>query len=124
MMWHRRDVARVGSGQDGEERLGILLGVEGRLQGLVRAAADAAAGRVAAAAAGREAALAAARRTAERASEEEARREDADDQAALAAIEHASHAAVAAIRDLDAARVDALARWALQDAIDGTGEPP
>jgi hypothetical protein len=119
----RRDDNRVGSGPREETRLRQLLGVEEQLQALVRSATEEAAQRVAAAMAAREAHMAAARREAERLDEQRVAADAATHAAALAAVARASAVAVAALRDVPAARVDALARWALQQAI-ADGEAP
>lgn len=106
-----------------DARLRGLLTVEDRLQASVRAVEAEAANRVASVLAAREAYLADARRGAER--EDETRREAdaAAHEASMAALAHARDTAIAALRDLPDARVDALAHWALQQAIDDGDAP-
>ena len=106
-----------------DERLRQLLAVETRLQDLVRAAREDAARRIAAARAAGEHRLTASREAAERADAEGARAERAAHAEALSAIDAAHQTALAAITSLPDRRLDELARWALVQAIAGTGEP-
>lgn len=106
-----------------DERLRQLLEVEHRLQDLVRAAKEDAAGRIAAARAASDHRRAAARDAEERADAERARAERVVHERALSAIDTANQAALAAITSLPDTRVDELARWALLQAIGGTGDP-
>jgi vacuolar-type H+-ATPase subunit H len=100
-----------------------LLAVEHRLQVLVRAARGDAGRRIAEARAARDLRLEAAREEAERAAAEQARLERAAHEKALAVIDAAHRAAIAAITHVSDSRVDELARWALSQAIASTGEP-
>lgn len=106
-----------------DERLRQLLAVEQRLQDLVRAAKEDATRQIAAAHAACEHRLTAAREAAERANAEQARADRVVHEEALSAIDAAHQAALAAITGLSDSRVDELARWAIVQAIAGTGEP-
>ena len=105
-----------------DERLRQLLDIEQRLQDLVRDARDAAARRIADARAAGEEQLTAARAEAARADAERALAERADHEAALLAIRTASEAALMKIAGLPEERQNELARWAVAQAIAGTGE--
>ena len=106
-----------------EERLRQLLAVEQRLEDFVREAKDDAARRIAAARAAGELRLAAAREAAERTDAGRALAERADHEAALSAIRAAREAALVKIAGLPEERLNELARWAVVQAIGGTGEP-
>jgi hypothetical protein len=108
--------------EEPDERLRQLLAVEQRLQDLVRAARDDAARRIIAARAACEQRLAAAREAADRADAEQARAERVTHIEALTAIEAAHRGALAALTELSDLRVDELARWAIGQVIDGSGE--
>ena len=108
--------------EEPDERLRQLLDVEQRLQDLVRAARDDAARRIIAARAAGEKRHAAAREAADRAAAEQARAERLAHIEALAAIEAAHRAAVATLTGLSDLRVDELARWAIGQVIDGSGD--
>ncbi|HEU4938854.1 MAG TPA: hypothetical protein VFT39_20535 [Vicinamibacterales bacterium] len=105
-----------------DERLRQLLEIERRLEDLVRAANDAAARRLTAARDAGNRALSVASEKAERMDAECARREQAAHTTALASLECASRATVDAINGVTDTRVDALARWAVSQAIGATGE--
>ena len=105
-----------------DERLRQLLEIERRLEDLVRAANDAAARRLTAAREASKRALSVAGEEAERMDAECARTEHAAHATALAALESASRATVDEIDGVSDARVDALARWAVSQAIGATGE--
>jgi hypothetical protein len=117
-----RDVRGESPTEEPDERLRQLLAVEQRLQDLVRAARDGAARRVIAARAACEQRLAAAREAAAQADAEQARAERVTHIEALSAIEAAHRAALAALTELSDLRVDELARWAIGQVIDGSGE--
>lgn len=106
-----------------ESTLRQLLDVEDRLQALVRAATEDAARRLATAVGARDARMAEARHAAEREDEAAAAAEAVAHATALAAIATAADAVIGSIRRVPTDRIDALARWALQQAIDGGGEP-
>ena len=108
--------------EDPDERLRQLLDVEQRLQDLVRAAKDDAARRIVAARAAGEQRRSAAREAADRADAEQARAERVAHIEALSAIEAAHRAALATLTGLSDQRVDELARWAIGQVIDGSGE--
>ena len=105
-----------------DERLHQLLEIERRLQDLVRAANEDAARRIAAAREAGERRVNLAREEAERADAECARTEQAAHATALAALERASRAVVDSLNSVPDVRVDALARWAVLQAIGVTGE--
>jgi hypothetical protein len=121
-LWH--GVERVGPGREEHDTLPQLLAVEERLQALVRSATQQVADDVAAALAARDAVLADARQAAERADAEQASADRARHDTALAAIETASAGVVREISQIPASRVDALARWALEQAVEADGGPP
>jgi hypothetical protein len=106
-----------------DERLRELLAVEHRLQDLVRAAREHAARRIAEARAAGDRRVAASREAAQRTDAERARAERVGHEEALAAIDATHRAAISAIENVSESRVDELARWALREAIAGTGEP-
>jgi hypothetical protein len=123
-MRDRHGRRRVAGDDPADNGLRQLLAVEERLQARVRTAAEEAAQRLAAATAARDAHLADARRQAQRADEQQARADRAAHQAELNAIAVAGDAAVAAIAGTPDGRLDALARWALRQAMDGRGGAP
>jgi uncharacterized protein YaiL (DUF2058 family) len=116
-------MAEVRVESSGDEGLQQLLGVEERLQRLVRAARDEAAALVAAARETQERRLTVEREAAERADAERARAERLAHEQALAEIDAAHRAALEAIASVSDSRVDELARHALAAAIGVTGEP-
>ena len=103
----------------GDGRLRELLGLEKRLQDLVRAAQEERSRRIRAANATREERLAAARETAARADADQARADLIEHERTLAALRTAHEATLATITSLSEKRVDELARWALHQAIGG-----
>lgn len=105
-----------------DERLHQLLEIERRLQDLVHTANEEAARRIAAAREAGEHRVGVAREEAGRADAECARTEQAAHATALAAVERAAQATVDCINGVPDARVDALARWAVRQAIGVTGE--
>lgn len=111
-------------GEASEEQLRHLLALEARLQGLVRAAAEDAARRVAAERAEGDRRLAAAHDDIERAVSEEARAEHDAHVAARAALAAVHRTTLAALADLADDRIDDLARRALQRAIGAAGDRP
>jgi hypothetical protein len=104
-----------------DERLEQLLAVEQRLEDLVRAAAEEAARRVEAARAAGERQLAVARADAQRADDARSREERNALADSLAAIDLSHRRALDAIAGVTDERVDALARWALDQVIGGRG---
>jgi vacuolar-type H+-ATPase subunit H len=109
---------------DVDDRLRQLLDVEQRLQDLVRQAKDDADRSIAAAREASQRRMTAARAEAERADAERARTEQAACDATLAAIEREHRARLDAITNLPESRVDALARWAIVQAIGDSGASP
>jgi hypothetical protein len=112
--------SRVDTGDD--ERLRRLLDVEKRLQALVREAQEDGRRRVSAARAAAEERLEAARAAAARADAEQAEAERVEQERTIAAVDQAHHAALAAMATLSDDRIDALARWALAQAIAGDAD--
>jgi hypothetical protein len=110
-------------GEASEEQLQHLLALEARLQGLVRAAEQDAARRVAAERAEGDRRLAAARDDIERAVGEEARVEQDAHVAARAALAAVHRRTLAALMDVADDRIDDLARRALRRATGAAGDP-
>lgn len=117
-------MSRSVPGEASEEQLRQLLALEARLQGLVRAAAEDAARRIAAERAEGDRRLAAARDSTERAVDEEARAEHDAHLAARAALAAVHRTTLASLTDLADDRIDDLARRALQRAIGAAGDRP
>ena len=111
-------------GEASEEQLRQLLALEARLQGLVRAAGEDAARRIAAERADGDRRLAATHHDIERAVGEEARAELDALVAARAALAAVHRSRLAALTDLADGRIDDLARRALQRAIGAAGDRP
>jgi hypothetical protein len=109
-------------GEASEEQLRQLLALEARLQGLVQAAGEDAARRIATERAEGDRRLAAARDNTERAVNEEARAEHDAHVAARAALAAARRTTLAALTDLADDRINDLARRALQRAIGVAGD--
>jgi Skp family chaperone for outer membrane proteins len=109
---------------DVDDRLRQLLAVEQRLQDLVRRATDDADRSFAAARDASERRVSAAREEAGQVDADRARAEQIASDAALAAIERDHRSRLDAIINLPESRVDALARWAILQAIGDTGESP
>jgi hypothetical protein len=124
VMRDRDGSRRVAADERTDNGLRQLLAVEERLEALVRTAAEDAAQRVAAAAAAQDAQLAEARRQAQLADEQQAGADRLAHDAELKAIAADGDAVVARLAGTPEARVDALARWVLQQAIDGSGGAP
>ena len=115
-------MAEHAADQPDDERLRHLLGVEQRLQDLVRAAQADASRRIAAARAASDVRLGAARDAAKRADAERVEAERVSHAAALAAIQSAHERTLATITAMADERVHELARWAVAQAISETGE--
>ena len=115
-------MAQVHIDEPDDGRLSQLLAVEQRLRDRVAHAREKAARRIAAAHAAHETRLDAARHAAEQTDADQATTERLEHETALAAIENATGAAIAAVERLPDGRIDDLARWALVQAIGGEGE--
>ena len=109
---------------DVDDRLRQLLEVEQRLQDLVRRATDDADRSIAAARDAGERRVGAAREEAERVDADRAATDKVASEASIAAIERDHLSRLDAITNLPESRVDALARWAIAQAIGDTGESP
>ena len=108
--------------QRGDERLRELLAVEKRLHNLVRAAEESAAERIAAARESRDRRLLEAQAAAAHADAARSREERVAQEQALAAIASDHERALAAIAGVSDERIDELARWALGQVIDASGD--
>ena len=108
--------------QRGDERLRELLAVENRLQNLVRAAEESAALRIAAAREARDQRLIEAQGAAAHADAARSREERVAHEQALKAIANDHERALAAIAAVSGERIDELARWALGQVIDASGD--
>ena len=105
-----------------DERLRQLLAIERRLQDLVRAAEKRAAERIAAARETRDRRLVEAHAAAAQANATRSREERMAHEQALAAIERENQVALAALAGLPDERLEALARWALDQIIGARGD--
>jgi hypothetical protein len=106
----------------GDERLQQLLAIEQRLQGLVRAAEERAAQRIAAVREVRDRRLVEARDAAAHADATRSHEERVEHEQALAAIERDHQVALAALAGVSDVRIDELARWALDQVIGASGD--
>ena len=110
--------------QRGDERLRELLAVETRLHNLVRAAEESAAERIAAAREARDRRLVEAQGAAAHADLARSRDERVAQEQALAAIASDHEKVLAATASVSGERIDELARWALGQVIDASGDAP
>ena len=114
-------MTRMPADEPVDERLRQLLAVEQRLEERVRSAEADAARRIADARTHAERVQADARQQRTRDEEEQARADDAAHALALASIQHEHEAVLREIADVADARIDELARRALDRAIGGSG---